>query len=150
MNAYYLSLVAVAAVSELAAAISPERGREHVKRIAALTALLVILAPVRAFRERRESFAAALSSLLSPAEPDAEEASVGAQTAEFIFAYAEKLGVGRDGMTVRFQTDEAGEAERIVVTARRCPYNLRRTMEEELSRTLGVPVSVTAEEVRKE
>ena len=149
MHAFYLSLVAVAAVSELASALSPERGREHVKRIAALVTLLVILAPVRGLWDRREALAGELSSFLAPPESGTEDVSSRAQTAEFIFTYTENmLGVGREGMAVRFQTDETGGTERILVNAGPCPYNLRRTMEEELTRALGVPVRVTTEEAR--
>ncbi|MBQ2546014.1 MAG: hypothetical protein II557_06960 [Clostridia bacterium] len=147
MHAFYLSLVAVAALSELAAAMSPERGRDHVKRIAALVTLLTILVPVRALWDRREALAGEVSSLLAPRE--SEPADAWAEAAECIFTYAEdECGIEREGMTVRFQTD-GGAAERILVTVRGCPYNLRRAMEEELTRTFGIPVRVTAEEARE-
>ena len=151
MHAFYLSLVAVAALSELASALSPERGREHVKRIAAMVTLLAILVPVRGLWDRRDALAGELSSLLAPPESGTGDVSDRAQTAEFIFTYAENLlGVGREGMTVRFQTEEGGGTVRIFLNAGPCPYNLRRTMEEELTRTFGVPVRVTTEEAREE
>ncbi|MBQ3708734.1 MAG: hypothetical protein II889_12650 [Clostridia bacterium] len=151
MHAFYLSLVAVAALSELASALSPERGREHVRRIAALVTLLVILVPVRGLWDRREALAGELSALFAPRESGTAELPDYAESAEFIFTYAEySLGIGREGMTVRFQTDEGGRAERIHVTVGACPYNLRRSMEEELTRTFGIPVRVRTEEAREE
>ena len=147
MHAIYISLIASAALTELAVALSPERGREQIKRIAALVVLLAILAPVRGFWESRDKIAGELADLLEP-DTSAADTSDYAQTAEFLFTYAEStLGVGREGMTVTFQVHEEGRASGIVLHAGPCPYNLRRACEEELTRTLGVPVWVSTEEV---
>ena len=48
MNSFVTSLLAVAALAELAGALSPPKARDPIRRIAFLAALLVLIAPIRA------------------------------------------------------------------------------------------------------
>lgn len=145
MTAFYLSLVAVAALAELASALSPERGREAVKRIAALLTLLVILAPARRLWDDRENWSAAVDDLLAPGGTlTAEEDR--ATAAETIFTYGETaFGLNRERMAVIFETGADGVTESIRVRAENCPYSVRWAMEKELTEAFGVPVTVRGE-----
>ncbi len=134
MKSFMTSLLAVAALAELAGSLSPPKAKAHVRRIAFLAALLVLLAPVRSLYERRGEFfegTASLARSLSDGERDLSSADR-RLTAGVIFRYAaDRWKITPDRLKVIF-TEEDGEIRAVRVEAKNCPYEVRAGMEREL------------------
>ena len=147
MKDWFTSLAACAVLAEIAQALAPKGWREHIGRIAAMAALIVLLAPFRGWGGIGRDLAENLPSLLTSdagdeGEDGARDAWYGA--AELVFRTAEKLGIDPASLTVRFREEEGALTE-VRVTAPGCPWNLRAALEEELEGCFGAACRVTAD-----
>ena len=134
---FYLSLVSVAALEEICAALSPPKMKEHVKRIAAVLFLLALVRPALMLYEKRSELRAAFpSAALSEPEAGARYR----ETAEAVFRYAERrYGLARADIGIAF-SEEDGTLNGARLFLPRCPYAVKAALAKDLTEQLGVPV----------
>ncbi len=137
MNSFVTSLLAVAALAELAGALSPPKARDPIRRIAFLAALLVLIAPIRALYENREDLLSRTADLLDtdlafdPASADCR------LTAGVIFrCAADKWKIAAERVRIVF-TEEDGAVRAVRVEIKNCPYAIRAELEKELRAALS-------------
>ena len=141
MNAFILTLFALAAASEIACALAPTGGREPVRRIAALVTLCAVISPLLHLWQEREEWIGSVSDAFSVPEPGEEESF--REAAETIFSFAERrCGLRREDLAVTFVTGEDGGLTGIRIRAERCPWGAAQELEREASEAFGVPAEV--------
>ncbi|MBE6726925.1 MAG: hypothetical protein E7576_17325 [Ruminococcaceae bacterium] len=149
MREWFASLAACAVLSEIADALSPPVWKEHIRRIAALCALIVLVLPLRNMWRDRADLPGAEGLFSVPGAEEGDLASVGREAwsgaAALVFETAENLGLEPGRVTVRFSED-GGELTAVRVSAPGSPYVLRAELEETLSEAFGVPVTVEGTE----
>ena len=143
MKIWFSALAACAVLTELAEALAPKGWNVHIRRIAALAAMAVLLAPLRDLPGVSRDLAGDFGSLLHAAEPGEPEAEGDAWfcAAELVFRTAEELGIDPGSLAVAFR-EEDGALKTIEVTAPRCPWNLRAALESELEAYFGADTEV--------
>ena len=156
MREWFASLAACAVLSEIADALAPPVWKEHIRRIAALAALIVLVLPVRGLMRDGAGFpdpGELFAGFDEGAGEDGADGEVGreawAGTAALVFETAERLGLDPGRMTVRL-SEEGGVLTGIRANIPGSPYALRAELEGELSEAFGVPVTVEGSERAEE